>query len=203
MNGDRRRAEVELLLEEAAYRLRGALKETPEDGEDARIACENAHDAIEVSLNAVIVSSGERYRASHDLSQLVEVAEDAGETIPAELNPILELRAYTGGGRYSYRAAGKIERASRDDYDRIVDLAKKTYAWAQGRSRELCGARPPKEPTPGTASGKEPDPELKPIQPGGDPTVKGPPTRGIHDTGPRTGPSSERSPSNKSSGPRR
>ena len=109
MSASERRDEVQLLLEEAAYRLGGAVEHAPRDGDDARIACENAHDAIEVSLNAVIVARGEKYRASHDLSQLADVAGRAGEAIPAELNGIRKLRPYTGGGRYSYRGAGRID----------------------------------------------------------------------------------------------
>lgn len=139
MNASEQQDEVELLLKEAEYRLRGAITNAPRDGDDARIACENAHDAIEVSLNAVIVARGEKYRASHDLSQLADIAGRAGEAIPAELIRIRSLRPYTGGGRYSYRRAGQIEPATKSDYDQIVDLAKRTYAWATGRARELCG----------------------------------------------------------------
>lgn len=84
MSASKRRDEVELLLEEAAYRLQGAVAHAPRDGDDARIACENAHDAIEVSLNAVIVARGEKYRASHDLSQLADIAGRAGEAAPPD-----------------------------------------------------------------------------------------------------------------------
>lgn len=45
MSASEQQEEVELLLQEAAYRLSGALKQAPRDGEDARMACENAHDA--------------------------------------------------------------------------------------------------------------------------------------------------------------
>ena len=78
------RQQVHLLLEEAAYRLTGAVEHEPREDQDARIACENAHDAIEVSLNAVIVARGEKHRSSHDLSQLADVAAHAGEPIPAD-----------------------------------------------------------------------------------------------------------------------
>ena len=52
--------DVGLLLDEAAYRLRCARKYDPLD--DPRVLCENAHDAIEFSLNAVIVATGKPYR---------------------------------------------------------------------------------------------------------------------------------------------
>ena len=155
MSGSERREDVQLLLQEAAYRLNGAVENAPREGEDARIGCENAHDAIEVSLNAVIVASGEKYRASHDLSELADVAAEAGEPIPAELNGIRELRPYTGGGRYSYRHAGHVDPATKSDYDQIVNLAQGTYAWAGSRARELCSGRPPQQATQGRETGKQ------------------------------------------------
>ena len=171
MNATDRRKDVELLLDEAAYRLTGALKRAPAVGEDARIACENAHDAIEVSLNAVIVARGERYRASHDLSQLADVVAQAGEAIPAALSGIRDLRPYTGGGRYSYRTAGRVDPATSADYEQIVNLGRIAYAWAGGRARALCGARAPHQAVHAPLddnSPNEPDSELKPLQPGGD-----------------------------------
>ena len=171
MSASERRDEVELLLKEAAYRLAGAVEHAPRGGDDARIACENAHDAIEVSLNAVIVARGDKYRASHDLSQLADVAGWAGEAIPAELSGIRKLRPYTGGGRYSYRGAGRIEPATKTDYDEIVDLARRTHAWAKSRARELCGARARQQPAPDGETGDDPDPGRKPVQAGGDPAV--------------------------------
>lgn len=138
MSEKKQQDEVELLLNEAAYRLQGAVEHAPtDDDDDARIACENAHDAIEVSLNAVIVARGEKYRASHDLSQLAEIAKQAGEAIPAELEGIRSLRPYTGGGRYSYRGTGRIEPATKNDYKQIVDLAKGIFTWATSRARGI------------------------------------------------------------------
>ena len=203
MSASERRDEVQLLLEEAAYRLAGAVEHAPRDGDDARIACENAHDAIEVSLNAVIVARGEKYRASHDLSQLADVAGRAGEAIPAELNGIRRLRPYTGGGRYSYRGAGRIEPATKTDYDQIVDLAKRTYAWAASRARELCGARPRRQPAPDGETGDDPDPGRKPVQAGGDPGIEAPPPRGGHGGRTGTGPQPGRSPSGEDGEPSR
>ena len=203
MSVSERRQQVHLLLEEAAYRLTGAVEHAPREGQDARMACENAHDAIEVSLNAVIVARGEKYRSSHDLSQLADVAAHAGEPIPAELNGIRELRPYTGGGRYSYRAEGRIEAATQGDYDQIVNLAKMTYAWAGGRARELCGARPPRPITPDGETATYPEPEPKPLQPGGDPGIKPPPPRGRHGGGVAPRPAPGRSPLDESSGPKR
>ena len=178
MSASERRDEAQLLLE--AYRLAGAVEHAPREGEDARIACENAHDAIEVALNAVIVARGDKYRASHDLSALADVAGRAGEAIPAELNGIRSLRPYTGGGRYSYRGAGRIEPATKTDYDQIVDLARRTYAWAAGRARELCGAKPRRQAAADGESGDDPDPERKPAHAGGDPEIRVPPARGGH-----------------------
>jgi HEPN domain-containing protein len=83
MNGDDRTEDVQLLIEEAAYRLRWARKYDP--GDDPRVLCENAHEAIEAALNTVIVAAGKRYRSSHDLGHLANVAADAGQPLPAEL----------------------------------------------------------------------------------------------------------------------
>ena len=62
--GDGNEDDVGLLLDEAAYRLRCARKYDPLD--DPRGFCENAHDAIEFPLNAVIVATGKPYRRTHD-----------------------------------------------------------------------------------------------------------------------------------------
>ena len=86
MNGDDRTEDVQLLIEEAAYRLRWAQKYDP--GDDPRVLCENAHEAIEAALNTVIVAAGKRYRSSHDLGHLANVAADAGQPLPAELEGI-------------------------------------------------------------------------------------------------------------------
>ena len=195
MSASERRDEVQLLLEEAAYRLTGAVEHAPADGADARIACENAHDAIEVSLNAVIVARGEKYRASHDLSQLADVAGRTGEPIPSELSGIRKLRLYTGGGRYSYRGAGRIEPATKTDYDQIVDLARRTYAWAASRARQLCGAKPRRQPAPDGETEDVPNGGRKPIGAGGDPAIKAPPPRGGEAGLTGTGPQPGRSPS--------
>ena len=104
-----------------------------------------------------------------DLSQLADVAARAGEAIPAELNGIRELRPYTGGGRYSYRGAGRVEPATKSDYDQIVNLAKRTYSWAGGRARELCGAKP-QQATPESDTGNDPESGRSPSDEHGEPS---------------------------------
>jgi HEPN domain-containing protein len=58
--------DIWLLLDEAEYRLRCAKKYDPLD--DPRVLCENAHDAMEFSLNAVIVATARPYRRTHYLA---------------------------------------------------------------------------------------------------------------------------------------
>ena len=84
--------EVRLLLEEAEYRLNAAIEMEPNEGADARLGCEEAHTAIEVSLNAVIVMNGGKYQPSHDLGQLANMAEKVGAPLPEHAKQVRELR---------------------------------------------------------------------------------------------------------------
>ena len=129
--------DVGLLLDEAAYRLRCANKYDPHD--DPRVLCENAHDAIEFSLNAVIVAIGGPYRRTHDLAHLADTLAMAGRALPPTLAAVKALPRYTGGGRYEFRTTGTREPVSRAEYDHAVELAEGTLQWAREQVRDVMG----------------------------------------------------------------
>lgn len=133
--------DVGLLLDEAAYRLRYAGKYDPLD--DPRGLCENAHDAIEFSLNAVIVATGRPYRRTHDLVHLVDTAVMAGRALPPTLAAAKALPRYTGGGRYEFRTTATREPVSKAGYDHAVALAEATLQWASGVSAKWLYIAPP------------------------------------------------------------
>ena len=126
--------DVGLLLDEAAYRLRCARKYDPLD--DPRVLCENAHDAIEFSLNAVIIATGMPYRRTHDLAHLADTAASAGHTLPPALAVVRALPRYTGGGRYEFRTTGAREPVSKAEYDHAVELAEDILQWAREQVRD-------------------------------------------------------------------
>lgn len=132
--------DVGLLLDEAAYRLRSANKYDPLD--DPRVLCENAHDAIEFSLNAVIVAMGGPYRRTHDLAHLADTAARAGHALPPALAAVRALPRYTGGGRYEFRTTGTREPVSKAEYDHAIELAEGTLQWARERVRDAMSPGP-------------------------------------------------------------
>ena len=83
MSAQRRRELARLWLSKAQQRLTDARTATAE--RDNQILCEQAHYAAEMAIKSVIIARGHKFPNVHEVQELLDTAENAGESIPAEL----------------------------------------------------------------------------------------------------------------------
>ena len=101
MTPTRRREAARRWLEEARERLDHARNY---QGGSRRILCEQAHYATEFAIKSVIIARGRRFPTVHDIGLLLNTAEEAGETIPGDVETASSLTTYAGEGRYGFTA---------------------------------------------------------------------------------------------------
>jgi len=88
--------------------------------------CFHAQQAAEKALKAVLLHRKVDFPFTHDLEQLVDVAQNAGITIPDDLSDIGSLTPYAVQARYP----GFWGEITDSDLDEAVTLAERALGWA-------------------------------------------------------------------------
>ncbi|MFH1435468.1 MAG: HEPN domain-containing protein [Pseudomonadota bacterium] len=91
--------------------------------------CFNAQQAAEKSIKALLLHHGIRFPYIHDLSQLLDLLEQGGESVPARVREATILTHYAVEERYP----GLSEPVTRQEYEQAVSLAETVLSWAQER----------------------------------------------------------------------
>jgi len=90
--------------------------------------CFDAQQAAEKAIKAVLIYRGVRFLYSHDLAELLTLAEKTGEPIPDIVMQAAKITRYAVAARYP----GIIEPVSRQEYSEAILLAENVLAWAEG-----------------------------------------------------------------------
>ena len=123
-------------LEEARERLDHARTY---QGGSRRILCEQAHYATEYAIKSVIIARGQTFPTVHDIGLLLNTAEEAGETIPADVETASSLSAYAGEGRYSFDRDPEVVAIGDEEHQQAVRQAETVVGWAEERIEQLLG----------------------------------------------------------------
>ncbi|MBT9145768.1 MAG: hypothetical protein DDT42_01645 [candidate division WS2 bacterium] len=89
--------------------------------------CFNAQQAAEKATKAVLIALGIRFPYAHDLSELLNLVEQAGQALPEHIRQAARLSDYAVEARYP----GFAEPVSREEYKEAVSIAEGVVNWAQ------------------------------------------------------------------------
>jgi HEPN domain-containing protein len=89
--------------------------------------CFDAQQAAEKAIKAILVLKGRRFPKTHDLAELLDLAESAGIEAPREVLGAKRLTPYAVAGRYP----GVSEDATEEDYEQALKAATDVLAWAE------------------------------------------------------------------------
>ncbi len=89
--------------------------------------CFNAQQAAEKATKAVLIALGIRFPYAHDLSELLNLVEQAGRALPEHIRQAARLSDYAVEARYP----GFAEPVSREEYKEAVSIAEGVVNWAQ------------------------------------------------------------------------
>ncbi len=99
-------------------------------GSDTDIADElvgfHAQQAVEKAMKAVLAAKAVEFPFTHDLELLTELCEEAGASLPNELNDVAELTPYASDLRYDEDTMQLVDRET------ALKWAAATIAWARG-----------------------------------------------------------------------
>lgn len=87
--------------------------------------CFHAQQAVEKALKAVLLFNKVDFPLTHDLDDLLDIAENAGIPLPTEIMDAGILTPYTVETRYP----GYWEEITEQDVDEAIKLAKRTLMW--------------------------------------------------------------------------
>lgn len=90
--------------------------------------CFDAQQAAEKAIKAVLVHHQIPFPKTHQITQLLTLAEQHGVAVPAELREAATLTQYAVGSRYP----GFGEEVTRDEYERALVLAETVVEWVTG-----------------------------------------------------------------------
>ncbi|HYA26679.1 MAG TPA: HEPN domain-containing protein [Thermodesulfovibrionales bacterium] len=88
--------------------------------------CFHAQQAVEKALKAVLLFKKVDFPLTHDLDELLDIAEKAGITLPPDMMDVGLLTPYAVETRYP----GYWEEITEQDVDDAIKLARKTLMWA-------------------------------------------------------------------------
>lgn len=91
--------------------------------------CFHAQQAAEKAIKALMIRRGIEFPYVHDLSVLLSMLGEAGETIPDEVELASQLTPYAAATRYP----GIEARMTGEDHAEAVRLAESVVNWAQRR----------------------------------------------------------------------
>ena len=98
------------------------------------MTCEDAQQAAELALKALIKAHRGVYKRTHEIEHLLETLEELGETIPPAVEPAKDLTDYGGAERYEF-ITGHAEAPAIETVADAVRAAHETFAWCTTRIR--------------------------------------------------------------------
>ena len=106
-----------------------ALARNPVPGAYLEDLCFEAQQAAEKAIKAVMIERGVEYPYVHDLTRLLSMLEEAGETVPETVLQAGELTQYALTTRYP----SLVQPVTEQDYDEAVRVAEAVIRWAEER----------------------------------------------------------------------
>lgn len=94
--------------------------------------CFDAQQAVEKAVKAVLIHSGIRFPRTHDLAELLSLAEKAGHPVPEGVRRAAILTPYAVESRYP----GISEPVAEEEYEEAVSIAEEVLRWAEELLRE-------------------------------------------------------------------
>lgn len=88
--------------------------------------CFHAQQAAEKAIKAVLLSRGIEFPLTHDIEELLEIAENAGMALPTDTADAGHLTPYAVETRYP----GYWHQITQDELKEAMRLAKSTVEWA-------------------------------------------------------------------------
>jgi len=121
-----------LLLDKAAEdeTLLDLILELPQVGDT--VIGFHCQQAAEKLLKAVLSAEGIRYRRTHDLAELIDLATDNGLRLEPGMEDLRTLTPYAVDLRYGSFGM-EIEEASNLDREKVRESIRRLRAWAEGR----------------------------------------------------------------------
>ncbi|MCY4028845.1 MAG: HEPN domain-containing protein [Acidobacteria bacterium] len=126
------------LIQSAEARLERA--ETYDTKTRPELTCEDAQQAAELALKALIKARRGVYKRTHEIEHLLETLEELGEIVPAAVESAKELTDYGGAERYEF-ITGNAEAPALETVADAVRAARETFAWCTTRIRALSQDR--------------------------------------------------------------
>jgi HEPN domain-containing protein len=90
--------------------------------------CFHAQQAAEKSIKAALLFRGIEFPLTHDIEELLKLAEDQGVIIPEEVQEADNLTPYAVETRYP----GYLQEITGDDVSNALRIAEQTVSWAKG-----------------------------------------------------------------------
>jgi HEPN domain-containing protein len=100
-------------------------------GSFAAKECFLAQQCAERSLKAVLLARGVSLARTHDLGELLDLAQNAGANMPAELEAVNDLTAYAVERRYA-----TLDAIAPAEVDRALSLAAAALTWAKSHTAD-------------------------------------------------------------------
>lgn len=89
--------------------------------------CFHAQQAAEKSIKAAMLFRGIEFPLTHDIEELLEIAEDQGFLVTEEVQEAAHLTPYAVETRYP----GYCEEITKDDVKNALRIAEQTVSWAK------------------------------------------------------------------------
>ena len=89
--------------------------------------CFHAQQAAEKALKAVLLSNNINFPLTHDIEELLGIAEKSGIDLPLEISEASQLTPYAVQTRYP----GCMEEIATDEVNEAITLAKQVVTWAK------------------------------------------------------------------------
>jgi len=89
--------------------------------------CFDAQQAAEKALKALLIYRGVQFPYTHDLAELLGLAEQAGQDVPDAVRQVARLTRYAVVARYP----GLFEPVTPEEYEEAVDIAEGVVRWVQ------------------------------------------------------------------------
>ncbi|RJP20562.1 MAG: HEPN domain-containing protein [Candidatus Abyssobacteria bacterium SURF_5] len=91
--------------------------------------CFHAQQSAEKAIKAVLLSENIEFPLTHDLEELLEIAESNGIELPEVVREAGSLTPYAVATRYP----GNWSEITQEDMQEAIRIAELTLAWARGR----------------------------------------------------------------------
>jgi HEPN domain-containing protein len=89
--------------------------------------CFDAQQAAEKAIKAVLLKRRVRFPFIHDLGDLLDIVQKAGESVPRSVRDAGRLTRFAVVTRYP----GIAEPVSQEDYKRSIRIAERVLRWAE------------------------------------------------------------------------